>query len=52
MTIFRTLLARDPMRGGWLIFLPIGLLLLMLAVAPSTERVLALTAVFVVVGGE
>jgi hypothetical protein len=41
MTIFRTLLARDPMHGGWLIFLPIGLLLLMLAVAPSTEKLAA-----------
>jgi hypothetical protein len=41
MTIFRTLLARDPMHGGWLIFLPIGLLLLMLAVTPSTEKLAA-----------
>jgi hypothetical protein len=44
MTIFRTLLARDPMHGAWLIFVPIGLLLLMLAVAPSTEKLAAFRA--------
>jgi tetratricopeptide (TPR) repeat protein len=37
MTIFRTLLARDPLRGGWLIFVPLGLLLL-LANAPSAKE--------------
>ena len=38
--IFGALLARDAMHGGWLIFVPIGLLLL-LAVAPSTEELKA-----------
>jgi hypothetical protein len=33
-TIFRTLLQRDPMHGGWLIFVPISMLLL-LVLAPS-----------------
>jgi tetratricopeptide (TPR) repeat protein len=40
MTIFRTLLARDPMHGGWLIFVPLGLLLL-LAYAPSANELAA-----------
>jgi len=38
--IFRTLLARDAMHGGWLIFVPVGLFLL-LAVAPSAEELAA-----------
>jgi len=33
--IFRSLLLRDPMHGGWLILVPIALLLPMLALAPS-----------------
>jgi tetratricopeptide (TPR) repeat protein len=32
---FRSLLGRDQMRGGWLVFVPIGLLLLMATMAPS-----------------
>jgi hypothetical protein len=43
MTIFRTLLARDPMRGGWLIFVPLGLSLL-LANAPSAKTSQTCTA--------
>jgi tetratricopeptide (TPR) repeat protein len=38
--IFRTLLARDAMHGGWLIFVPIGLLFL-LALAPSAKQLAA-----------
>jgi hypothetical protein len=33
--VFRPFLARDATHGGWLIFVPIGLVLLMLAVAPE-----------------
>jgi tetratricopeptide (TPR) repeat protein len=36
--VFRILLAKDQMHGGWLIFLPIGLLLLMATMAPSTPE--------------
>jgi len=36
--IFRTLLDRDAMHGGWLIVVSIGLLLLMLAAAPSPRE--------------
>ncbi len=39
--IFRTLLQRDAMHGGWLIFIPVGLLLLTLVVAPSAEELTA-----------
>lgn len=41
MTVFRTLLSRDAMHGGWLISVPGCLLLLLLAVAPSTEELVA-----------
>jgi len=36
-TIFGAELARDAMHGGWLIFVPVGLSLLVLAVAPSAR---------------
>jgi tetratricopeptide (TPR) repeat protein len=36
--IFRNLLERDPLHGGWLIFVPIGALLLVLALAPSVTE--------------
>ncbi len=36
--VFRSLLGRDQMRGGWLVFVPIGLLLLMATMAPSTAE--------------
>jgi len=39
--IFRTVLERDAMHGGWLIFVPVGVLLLILAVAPSAEELAA-----------
>ncbi len=39
--IFRNLLQRDPLHGGWLIFVPIGALLLVLALAPSVTEVTA-----------
>jgi tetratricopeptide (TPR) repeat protein len=39
--IFGSVLERDAMHGGWLIFVPIGLLLLMLAFAPSTQELAA-----------
>ena len=39
--IFRNLLLRDPMHGGWLIFVPILLLLPTLAVAPSASELQA-----------
>ena len=42
-TIFRALLQRDPMHGGWLILVPVGLLLL-LAHAPSAEELAAFRA--------
>lgn len=42
--IFRGLLPRDPMHGGWLIFVPVALLLLMLAVAPSSQELAASSA--------
>jgi tetratricopeptide (TPR) repeat protein len=40
-TIFRTALERDATHGGWLIFVPVGLLLLILAVAPSAKDLAA-----------
>jgi tetratricopeptide (TPR) repeat protein len=36
--IFRKLLDRDPMHGGWLIWLLLGLLLLMLLAAPAGQE--------------
>lgn len=36
--IFRTALERDATHGGWLIFVPAGLLVLMLAAAPSAAE--------------
>ena len=39
--IFRSLLLRDPKHGGWLVFVPIGLLLLMLAVAAPAKELQA-----------
>ena len=39
--IFRNLLQRDPLHGGWLIFVPIGALLLQLALAPSVPEMTA-----------
>ena len=39
--IFRSLLPRDPMHGGWLIFVPIGLMPLMLAMAPPATELAA-----------
>ncbi len=39
--IFRSLLGRNAMHGGWLIFVPFGLLLLMLGVAPSESELAA-----------
>ena len=42
--IFRTLLPRDATHGGWLIFVPLGLLLLMLAIAPPAEQLAASSA--------
>lgn len=42
--IFRILLPADPMHAGWLIFVPAGLSLLMLAVAPSAEELAASSA--------
>ena len=39
--IFRSLLSRDPMHGGWLIFVPIGLLPFMLAKAPLAAELAA-----------
>ena len=34
--VFRTLLARNHMHGGWLVFVPIGPVLVMATMAPST----------------
>jgi len=39
--IFYILLSRDSAGGGWLIFVPIGLLLLMFATAPSSAQLAA-----------
>jgi tetratricopeptide (TPR) repeat protein len=39
--IFRNLLQMDPLHGGWLTFVPIGTLLLVLALAPSVPEVTA-----------
>jgi tetratricopeptide (TPR) repeat protein len=36
--IFRSLLLRDPMHGGWLIFVPIGLIVPLLAMAPTAAE--------------
>ena len=41
--IFRSLLVRDPMHGGWLILVPIALSLPMLAVAPSVPELAAVS---------
>ena len=42
--IFHNLLPRDPMHGGWLIFVPIGLMPLMLAMAPPATELAAFRA--------
>jgi tetratricopeptide (TPR) repeat protein len=39
--IFRNLLPRDPLHGGWLIFVPIGLMPLLLAMAPPATELVA-----------
>jgi tetratricopeptide (TPR) repeat protein len=39
--IFRSLLPRDPMHGGWLIFVPMGLVPVMLAMAPPAAQLAA-----------
>lgn len=39
--IFRSLLAKDPMHGGWLIFVPLGLVLGLLAIAPRVSDIAA-----------
>ena len=39
--VFRPLLARDATHGGWLIFVPIALLLLMLAIGPGAANMTA-----------
>jgi hypothetical protein len=39
--VFRSLLAKDHMHGGWLIFVPLALLLLMLGAAPSEAELAA-----------
>jgi len=36
--VFRALVVRDPMHGGWLIFVPLVLILLMLPLAPSAPE--------------
>jgi tetratricopeptide (TPR) repeat protein len=36
--IFRSLLLRNPMHGGWLIFIPMGLMVFLLAIAPSAAE--------------
>jgi tetratricopeptide (TPR) repeat protein len=43
-TIFRSLLVGDALHGGWLIFVPVGVLLLMLAAVPSAEELAASSA--------
>jgi tetratricopeptide (TPR) repeat protein len=42
--VFHKLLAKDQMHGGWLIFVPIGLVLLMSTMAPSTHELAAFRA--------
>lgn len=39
--VFRDLLSRDAAHGGWLICVPIGVLLLMMAFAPSADELTA-----------
>src|ERR1700730_2833579 len=39
--IFRSLVSRDPMHGGWLVLVPIALSLLMLAMAPPATELAA-----------
>jgi tetratricopeptide (TPR) repeat protein len=39
--IFRTLLSKDAMHGGWLIWVSVGLFVLLLAFAPSTAQLAA-----------